>query len=134
LHVRSVVASAFCVLDRYASERFGRLRPTRGEGASGVSTSPSFWMLRHWRCHICMRAVWYTVGYECADGLHHVWQLSTCQYVVYMGCTIPMASLLVLVDAMFGAHVLHPLGPNILLICPGALVCAGDGGCAFPQH
>jgi hypothetical protein len=39
LHVRSVVASAFCVLDRYTSERFGRLRSTRGEGASGVSTS-----------------------------------------------------------------------------------------------
>jgi hypothetical protein len=38
LHVRSVVASAFCVLDRYASERFGRLRSMRGEGASGVST------------------------------------------------------------------------------------------------
>jgi hypothetical protein len=37
LGVRSVVASAFCVLDRYTSERFGRLRSTRGEGASGVS-------------------------------------------------------------------------------------------------
>jgi hypothetical protein len=37
LHVRSIVASAFCVLDRYTSERFGRLRSTRGEGASGVS-------------------------------------------------------------------------------------------------
>jgi hypothetical protein len=39
LHVRSVVASAFCVLDRYMSERFGRLRSTRGEGACGVSSS-----------------------------------------------------------------------------------------------
>jgi hypothetical protein len=38
LGVRSVVASAFCVLDRYTSERFGRLRSTRGEGACGVST------------------------------------------------------------------------------------------------
>jgi hypothetical protein len=37
LSVRSVVASAFYVLDRYTSERFGRLRSTRGEGASGVS-------------------------------------------------------------------------------------------------
>jgi hypothetical protein len=38
LGVQSVVASAFYVLDRYTSERFGRLRSTRGEGASGVST------------------------------------------------------------------------------------------------
>jgi hypothetical protein len=38
LGVRSVVASAFCVLDRYTSECFGRLQSTRGEGASGVST------------------------------------------------------------------------------------------------
>jgi hypothetical protein len=38
LGVRSVVASAFCVLDRYTSEHFSRLRSTRGEGASGVST------------------------------------------------------------------------------------------------
>jgi hypothetical protein len=37
LSVRSVVASAFCVLDRYTSEHFGRLRSTRGEGACGVS-------------------------------------------------------------------------------------------------
>jgi hypothetical protein len=37
LHVRSVVASAFCVLDRYTSERSGRLRSMRGEGAYGVS-------------------------------------------------------------------------------------------------
>jgi transposase InsO family protein len=37
LGVQSVIASAFCVLDRYMSERFGRLRSTRGEGASGVS-------------------------------------------------------------------------------------------------
>jgi hypothetical protein len=38
LGVRSVVASAFCVLDRYTSDRFGRLRSTRVEGARGVST------------------------------------------------------------------------------------------------
>jgi hypothetical protein len=37
LGVRSVVASAFCVLDRYTSERFGWLRSTRVEGACGVS-------------------------------------------------------------------------------------------------
>jgi hypothetical protein len=37
LGVRSVVASAFCVLDRYTLERFGQLRSTHGEGASGVS-------------------------------------------------------------------------------------------------
>jgi hypothetical protein len=37
LRVRSVVTSAFCVLDQYASESFGRLRSTRGEGACGVS-------------------------------------------------------------------------------------------------
>jgi hypothetical protein len=37
LSVRSVVASAFRILDRYASEGFGRLRSTRGEGACGVS-------------------------------------------------------------------------------------------------
>jgi hypothetical protein len=36
--VRSVVASAFCILDRYTSERFGRLRSMHGEGACGVST------------------------------------------------------------------------------------------------
>jgi hypothetical protein len=60
-----------------------------------------------------MHIVWYTVRYECADGLHHVWQLSTCQYTVYMGCTVPMASLLVLVDATFGVHILHPLRPNV---------------------
>jgi hypothetical protein len=39
LSVRSVVASVFCVLDQYASERFGRLRSMRGEGACGVSPS-----------------------------------------------------------------------------------------------
>jgi hypothetical protein len=39
LGVRSVVASAFCVLDRYTSECFSRLRSMRGEGASGVSPS-----------------------------------------------------------------------------------------------
>jgi hypothetical protein len=44
LGVRSVVASAFCVLDRYTSERFGRLRSTRGEGASGVS--PEYYGVR----------------------------------------------------------------------------------------
>jgi hypothetical protein len=37
LHVRSVVVSAFCVLDQYTLEHFGRLRSTRGEGACGVS-------------------------------------------------------------------------------------------------
>jgi hypothetical protein len=38
LGVQSVVALAFYVLDRYTSDRFGRLRSTCGEGASGVST------------------------------------------------------------------------------------------------
>jgi hypothetical protein len=47
LGVRSVVASAFCILDQYTSERFGRLRSTRGEGASGVSPrSPGVAMVR----------------------------------------------------------------------------------------
>jgi hypothetical protein len=41
LHVQSIVASAFCVLDRYTSERFGQLRSTRGEGACGVSVGSS---------------------------------------------------------------------------------------------
>jgi hypothetical protein len=39
LIVRSVVASAFCVLDQYVSERFGRLRSTHGEGGCGVSAA-----------------------------------------------------------------------------------------------
>jgi hypothetical protein len=38
LHVRSVVASAFCVLDQYTLERFGWLRSMHGEGACGVSS------------------------------------------------------------------------------------------------
>jgi hypothetical protein len=38
LHVRSVVTSAFCVLDRYTLESFGRLWSMRGEGACGIST------------------------------------------------------------------------------------------------
>jgi hypothetical protein len=38
LSVRSVIASAFRVLDQYTSERFGWLRSTCGEGACGVST------------------------------------------------------------------------------------------------
>jgi hypothetical protein len=42
LSVQSVVASAFCVLDQYASERFGWLRSTRGEGACGISTVSVF--------------------------------------------------------------------------------------------
>jgi hypothetical protein len=42
LSVRSVVASAFCVLDQYASECFGRLRSTCGEGACGVSPEQMF--------------------------------------------------------------------------------------------
>jgi hypothetical protein len=37
LGVRSVIASAFCVLDRYMSDGFGRLQSTRVEGACGVS-------------------------------------------------------------------------------------------------
>jgi hypothetical protein len=50
-----------------------------------------------------------------------------------MGCAIPTASLSVLVDAMFGAHILHPLGPNI---CARPSWCTGVcwGGCAFPQR
>jgi hypothetical protein len=39
LGMQSVVASAFCVLDRYTSESFGRLRYTRVEGACGVSSA-----------------------------------------------------------------------------------------------
>jgi hypothetical protein len=46
LHVRSIVALAFCVLDRYTSERFGRLRSTRGEGASGVSAEFEYYSNR----------------------------------------------------------------------------------------
>jgi hypothetical protein len=30
LHVQSVIASAFCILDQYMSERFGRLWSMRG--------------------------------------------------------------------------------------------------------
>jgi hypothetical protein len=37
LSVRSVIASAFCVFDRYTSECFGQLQSTRGEGACGIS-------------------------------------------------------------------------------------------------
>jgi hypothetical protein len=40
-----------------------------------------------------------------------------------MGCAIPMASLSVLVDATFRAHVLHPLGPNV---CAHPSWCAGE--------
>jgi hypothetical protein len=48
LGVRSVVASAFCILDRYTSERFGRLRSTRGEGASGISPGTAWGSTINW--------------------------------------------------------------------------------------
>jgi hypothetical protein len=59
----------------------------------------------------------------CSACLLRSTQLVCTMYAMYMGCAIPMASLLVLVDVTFGAHVLHPLGPNI---CARPSWCAGE--------